>query len=101
MAEKKGFNNNKFTSSNTFLVSGIVAQWTRSCLHVQMSIPDLGSASDWLKQISQAARIIRNTTQIWVVLNASSEWYFCAPFSDVISRRDRWWRRKMWSVFSG
>ena len=29
--------------------------------------PDLGSASDWLKQISQAARPIRNTTQIWLV----------------------------------
>ena len=28
---------------------------------------DLGSASDWLKQISQAARPIRSTTQIWVV----------------------------------
>ena len=29
--------------------------------------PDLGSASDWLKQISHAARPIRSTTQIWVV----------------------------------
>ena len=28
---------------------------------------DLGSASDWLKQISLAARPIRRTTQIWVV----------------------------------
>ena len=28
---------------------------------------DLGSASDWLKQISHAARPIRSTTQIWVV----------------------------------
>ena len=28
---------------------------------------DLGSPSDWLKQISQAARPIRNTTQIWEV----------------------------------
>ena len=28
---------------------------------------DLGSASDWLKQFSRAARPIRNTTQIWVV----------------------------------
>ena len=28
----------------------------------------LGSASDWLKQISHAARPIRNTTQIWVVM---------------------------------
>ena len=29
--------------------------------------PDLGSASNWLKQISHAARTIRSTTQIWVV----------------------------------
>ena len=28
--------------------------------------PDLGSASDWLIQISHAARPIRSTTQIWV-----------------------------------
>ena len=28
---------------------------------------DLGGVSDWLKQISHAARPIRNTTQIWVV----------------------------------
>ena len=29
--------------------------------------PDLGGASDWLNQISQAARPIRSTTQIWVM----------------------------------
>ena len=29
--------------------------------------PDLGSVSDWLKQISRAARPIRNSTQIWPV----------------------------------
>ena len=29
--------------------------------------PDLGSASDWLNQISHAVRPIRSTTQIWVV----------------------------------
>ena len=29
--------------------------------------PDLGSASDWLNQISHAVRSIRSTTQIWVV----------------------------------
>ena len=29
---------------------------------------DLGSASDWLNQISHAARPIRSTNQIWVVL---------------------------------
>ena len=30
--------------------------------------PDLGSASDWLNQISHAARPIRRTTHIWVVM---------------------------------
>ena len=29
--------------------------------------PDQGSASDWLNQISHAARPIRSPTQIWVV----------------------------------
>ena len=29
--------------------------------------PDLGSASDWLKQVSHAARSIKSTTQIFVV----------------------------------
>ena len=28
---------------------------------------DLGSASDWLKQVSLAGRPIRSTTQIWLV----------------------------------
>ena len=30
---------------------------------------DLGSASDWLSQISQVARQIRRTNQIWVVMH--------------------------------
>ena len=30
--------------------------------------PDLGSASDWLNQISRVARPIRSSTQIWVVM---------------------------------
>ena len=29
--------------------------------------PDLGSASDWLNQISHTARPIRSTTQVWIV----------------------------------
>ena len=29
--------------------------------------PDLGSTSDWLKQISLVARPIGSTTQIWIV----------------------------------
>ena len=41
---------------------------------------DLGSASDWLRNISLAVRPIRITTQIWVVT------HFCSRFSDVIWR---------------
>ena len=29
--------------------------------------PDLGSASDWVNQISHVARPVRSTTQTWVV----------------------------------
>ena len=32
------------------------------------SYPDLGSASGWLKHIPHVAQPIRNTTQIWVVM---------------------------------
>ena len=45
--------------------------------------PDLGSAYDWLKQISHAPRPMSNTTQINPDLgsDASSVWNFCARFS--------------------
>ena len=36
--------------------------------------PDQGSASDWLKQISHAARPIRSTTKICMGSNASLLW---------------------------
>ena len=39
----------------------------RNSILVTRRYPDLGSASDWLKQISHAARPIRSSTQIWVV----------------------------------
>ena len=35
--------------------------------------PDLGNASHWLRQISFAARPIRSTTQIWVVIRHQYE----------------------------
>ena len=37
------------------------------CTIAWENYPDLSSASDWLNQISHAARPIRSTTQIWVV----------------------------------
>ena len=41
--------------------------------------PDLGPASDWLKQISIAVRSIKSTTQIWVVIRSQYEISACAP----------------------
>ena len=41
--------------------------------------PDLGSSSDWLNQISHAARPIRSTTHIWVV--TSRQYGISAPVS--------------------
>ena len=39
----------------------------RNSILMTRHYPDLSSASDWLNQISHAARPIRSTTQIWVV----------------------------------
>ena len=39
----------------------------RNSILMTCHYPDLGSASDWLKQISHAARPIRSTSQMWVV----------------------------------
>ena len=38
----------------------------RNSILMTRHYPDLGSASDWMKQISHAVRPIRGTTQIWV-----------------------------------
>ena len=62
---------------------------------------ELGTAFDWLKQVSVAARPIRSTNLIWVVADTSSEWNFYARSSDVISRGNQWWHREISSFFLG
>ena len=57
-----------FNDGNT----GFPAKWhlrneRRNSILMARHYPDLGRASDWLKQISHAARPIRSTTQIWIV----------------------------------
>ena len=52
--------------------NGFPAKWGlrnehRNSIMMTRHYSDLGSASDWLKQISHAARPIKSTTQIWVV----------------------------------
>ena len=63
------------------LTIGLPAKWrlTNDCSN-PILMTDLGSAFDWLKQISFMLRPIRINTQIWVVK------HFCSRFSDVISR---------------
>ena len=51
--------------------TGFQAKWRLRNEHRNSTLmtrhyPDLGSPSDWLNQISHAARPIRSTTQIWV-----------------------------------
>ena len=61
--------------------------------------PDLGSAYDWLNQISHAARPIRSPTQIWVVTR--HQYGISALVSQTSFRRgNQWWRRKIPAVFS-
>ena len=52
--------------------TGFPAKWRqrnerRNSMLMTRHYPDLGSASDWLNQISHEERPIRNTTHIWVV----------------------------------
>ena len=62
--------------------------------------PDLGSASDWLKQISHTAQPYHKHYPD-LDSDASSVQNFCIHFLDVISQGNHWWRRKMSAVFSG
>ena len=61
---------------------------------------DLGSAFDWLKQISLAERPIRSTTQIVAVTRHQ---YGISPVrsSDVIWRGNKPWRREISAIFPG
>ena len=58
----------------------------RNSVLMMCHYPDLGRASDCLKQISLAACPIRSTTQIWVVTRSSSVWNFWAHSSDLFHR---------------
>ena len=62
------------------------------------SYPDLGGASDWLKQIFHSVRPIRSTTKIWMVTSLQygisalvSQTSFCGE--------TQWWGRKNVGLF--
>ena len=54
-------------ATNAFPTNWRLRNEHRNTILMTPHYPDLGSASDWLKQVSQAAQPIRSTTQIWVV----------------------------------
>ena len=54
------------------VTTGFLPKWClrkehRNSILMMCHYPDLGGASDWLNQISHAARPIRSTTPIWVM----------------------------------
>ena len=58
---------------------------------------DLGSASDWLNQISHMEQPIKSTTKTWKVMCHQQS--FCACFSDVILWGNQYWCCEMMPVF--
>ena len=86
-------------------------------------LPQVSPRSDVWESTAEISYWWRLNTQIWIwcfwlaeensprratnqkhfpgpVSDTSSEWNFCARFSDVISRGNQWWRRVMSAVFS-
>ena len=61
--------------------------------------PDLDDASDWLKQVSYAARPIRSPTQIWVV--TSYQYWISALDSQTLFRGENSGGVAKCGIFSG
>ena len=60
---------------------------------------DLGSVSDWLKQIFSCGTANQKHHSD-LGSDASSVWNFCACFSDFVSWGNQWWHCVMSAVFS-
>ena len=54
-------------ASNSFPAKWRPRNERRNSILMTCHFPDLVSVSNWLKQFSQAVRLIRSTTQVWVV----------------------------------
>ena len=69
----------------------------RNSILMKRHYPDLGSAPDWLNQISHAAQPIRSMTQIWVVTRHQ----YGISHAQAPSEGNQWKCRQMSAVFSG
>ena len=54
-------------ATTAFSVKSRLRKDRRNSILMTRQYPGMGSVSDWLKQISRAARTIRNTTHTWVL----------------------------------
>ena len=63
----------------------------RNSILMTQHYPDLGSVSNWMKQIF-------NQSKNYPDLGRDSNWNFCTRFSDVILRGNQWWHCKMLAV---
>ena len=72
----------------------------RNSILMTCHYPCLGSTSDWLRQISHAARPIRSTTQIWVVTDHQYGISSLVSQTSFQSLGNQSWHRKMSAVFS-
>ena len=73
-------------STTGFAMKWHVRKKQRNSILMPSNYPDLGSASNWLKEISQAVRPIRSITQMDD--EASWVWNFCTYFLDVFSQEN-------------
>ena len=65
---------------------------------VSLPLPDLGSASDWLKPISLQVQPIRSATQIWVLRR--HQYGISALVSHTSFRGESsWWRGEFYRPF--
>ena len=81
---------------------GIASDWLPCSTTTQKHYLVLGSASDWLEQISRAARPTRSTTRIWVVTRHQYGISALVPqtlFCGDTSGSDK--RKEMSALFSG
>ena len=70
----------------------------RNSILMPSKYPNLGSASDWLMQVSHTVWQIRSITQM--DSEESSVWNICTHFLGAFSQGNQWWHREMSHVFS-
>ena len=94
MRSKKTKRERHFSTSPLVFPRNKVGYERKNSILMTCHYQDLRSASDWLKQISQVARPIRSTTQIWLVTRHQY------GISALALRENQLWGQGMSALFS-